>query len=242
MQNARRLERFHRNCVGLGQRRLDLLIEQRHHAVQNVDQIKQNVLALVDHRQAFTGMLFGLPDAGNLEPYSRPQGMQFGGRRGGIVPVQQVMRDVLLLAQDGASGRFGRMPGEHRLDAHGSNQFQRLLEGHPAALQARDAISDAAGLRCARIVEVLAPPPHSMDLLRRVHRQEPNRERTRQVGRHRRRSTLRAPLQLVPLRGVALAPVNCRDPIPLHELEEFLAALVAKRLAYQGAQDVHVLA
>ncbi len=242
VQDARYIELFRGNGKGLGQRRLDFFVKERHDAVEDVDQIKEHVLALVDHRQAFTGMLFGLPDAGDLEPHARPQGIQFGGGRGRIQPIEQVVRDVLLLAQDRAPGGFGRMPREHRLDAHGGDQFQCLLQRHSVALQSRDAIRDAAGLRGARIVEILPAPANSMDLLRRVHGLEPNRKRTRQIGRCRRRSVHRALLQLGPVRGIALAPLNCREPIAFHELEKFLAPLVAKRLADQGAEGMHVLA
>ena len=75
--------------------------------------------------------------------------------RRGIQPIEQTLRDVLLLAQDGAAGRFRRVPGEHGFNAHGADQIEGLLERHSVALQARDAIGNAAGLRRARIVEIL---------------------------------------------------------------------------------------
>ena len=52
--------------------------------------------------------------------------IELGARRAGILTVEQILRDVLLLAQDRAAGGFGRMCREHRLDAHRSNQFAAL--------------------------------------------------------------------------------------------------------------------
>ena len=226
---------------GLGQRSLDFFVKQGHDAIQNVDQIEQNVLALVDDGQAFAGMLFGLPDAGDLEPNTRPQRIAFRRRQARVVPVEQVLRDVLLFAQDRAPGRFGRMPREHGFDAHGGDQFERLRKRHSVAMQARDAIRDAAGLRCARVVEILAAPADSMHFLRRVHRLEPNRKRASKVGGRRGRSAHRPPLQFGGPGGVAFTPLNRRDAVVLDELEEFLAPLVAQHLADQLAQGVHVV-
>ena len=133
-------------------------------------------------------------------------------------------------------------PGEHRLDAHGADQFQRLGQRHAVALQARNAIRDAARLGGARIVEILAAPAHAVHLLRGVHRLKPQGERTREVGGRRRRSIHRALFQLRPAGGIALAPADRREPIVLDQPEEFLAPLIAQRLADQFAQGVHVLA
>ncbi len=117
-----------------------------------------------------------------------------------------------------------------------------LLQRQSVALQPRDAIRNAAGLRCARVAEVLPAPAHPVHLLRRVHRLKPDGERTGQVRRRGRRAVHRARLQFCRTRGVAFAPANGRKPIAFHQGEEFLASLVAQRLADQGAQGMHVIA
>jgi hypothetical protein len=40
MQNARHVELIHGHVEGLGQRRLDFFVEQRHDSIENVDQIE----------------------------------------------------------------------------------------------------------------------------------------------------------------------------------------------------------
>ena len=96
MQDAGYIEPFDRNREGLGQRRLDFLVEQRHDAVQNVDQIEQHVLALIDHRQTLARMLFGLPDARDLEPHACPErlALRMGEHR--IQAFEQVVREYKL--------------------------------------------------------------------------------------------------------------------------------------------------
>ncbi len=172
-QDVRHVQRFNRHGIGVRQRRLDFLIEQRHDAVEDVDQIKQYMLAFVNHGQAFTRMLLGLPDAGDLQPYPRPQHVQFRPGGSWIGTVQQLMRNVLLLAQDGAPCGFGGMRREYRLNAHVTDELQRLFKRHAAALQPSDAIGDSARLRCAGIAQVFAAPAYAVRFFCRVHRHEP---------------------------------------------------------------------
>ena len=133
------------------QRRLDLFVEQRHDAIQNIDEIEQHVLAFIDHRQALARVLLGLPDAGDLQPHARPEHLELSPRGSRIGSLQQIMRNVLLLAQNCAARGFGGMRREHRLDAHPAHQLQRLIQRHAGALQASDAISDTARLKGVRV-------------------------------------------------------------------------------------------
>ena len=220
---------------------LDFLVEQRHHPVQDLDQVEQHMLALVGHREAFARMLLGLPDARDLEPHARPQRIELRDHQRGIEPVEQTLGDVLLLAQDRPARRLGRMRGEYRLDAHRSYQRERLLERKPLALEARDAFGDAAGLHGARIVEVLPAAAHAVHLLGRVHRLKPGGEGTRQIGGGRGLATRGPPLE-IGAPGGALAPRDRGAPISFHEREELLAPLVAQNLADEIAQRVYVLA
>ena len=75
-QNARHVQRFHRNPVGIGERRLDLLVEQRHHPVDDFDQVEQHMFALVGDGEALARVLLGLPDARHFQAHPRPDGLE----------------------------------------------------------------------------------------------------------------------------------------------------------------------
>jgi len=58
-------------------------------------------------------MLFGLPDTRDLQANPRPERVELNLHQSGIQAIEQPLRDVLLLAQDGTPGRLRRMRGEH---------------------------------------------------------------------------------------------------------------------------------
>ena len=243
-QNARYIQRFHRYRVRTGERRLDLLVKQRDDPVEDLDQIEQDVLALVGHRQALARMLLGLPDARDLQAHSRPDGLELHAREPRVQPVEKVLRDALLLAQDGPPRGLGRVGCEPRLDAHAGNELERRRERVPLLLQAPDAFGDASGLDESRVGEVLAAAAHPVHFLRGVDRLEPGREGAREIGGGlglaagrpflERRRGARRPVGLAPLEG--------GKSVTFHRLEELLASLIAQHLADEIAESVHVLA
>ena len=119
---------------------------------------------------------------------------------------------------------------------------RRLLERQPVALQAGDALGDAARLRRAGIVQILAAAAHPVHFLGGIDRLKPDRERARQIGRRPGIPPGGAPLERVRRRPTALAPGDGGAPVALHELEECLPALVAQHLADELAERVHILA
>ncbi len=135
------------------------------------------------------------------------------------------------------------MRGEYRLDAHRGDQLERLIERQAVALQSGDAVGDAAGLSLGRIVQIFAAAADAMHFFGGVHREEPNRERPRQVRRDGRRPTLCAALQVaVACVHVTFAPLNGREAVSLNEFEQRIAALVAQRFADELPECVHILA
>ncbi len=240
-QDAGHVQRFFRDAERACESGLDFLVEQRHHPIQDLDQVEKDVLALVRHREAFAWMLLGLPDARDVEPHPRPQGIELGDHQRGIEPVEQPLGDVLLLSQDRPPRRLGGMRGEYRLDAHRSDQRERPLERETLALEARDAFGYAAGLQRARVVEVLAAAAHAVNFLGRVHREKPCGEGPCQVGGGRGLAARGPPLQIAVLRDT-LAPRDRGPPIPFHEREELVAPLVAQDLADETPQRVHIVA
>ena len=241
-QDVGQIQRLARHPERHGECGLDLFVEMRHDAVQNVDQIEQHVLAFVGDGQVLARMLLRLPDGRDLEPHARPERLHFARRERRIQAVEQILGDALLLAQDRAARRFGWMRREHRLDAHGGDEVHDLPERQAVAPQAGDAISDAAGLARSGVVEVLAATPDAMDLLGRIDGLEPDRKSPDQVGRGAGRSAGDAPLEIDGRGVAALAPFDRGPAVTLDEQEEFLAALLAQHLADRVAEGVHVFA
>jgi hypothetical protein len=214
----------------------------RYDPVQNIDQIKEHVFALVGHRQMFARMLLGLPNGGYFEPHARPKRRQFLVGQTRIEPVEQILRDALLFAQNRAARGFRRVRREYRFDTHRGDQIHDLGQGQAFAPQLGDAGRNAAGLAGRRIAEVFAAAAYPMNLLGRVDRLKPGRKRARQVGGRRRRSARRARLQIDAGGRCVLAPLDCGAAVAFDEPEELCAALLAQHLADRLTEGMHILA
>src|SRR5271156_2167722 len=118
-------------------------------------------------------MFLGLPDARDLQAHARPDGIELHARETGVQAVEEILRNALLLAQDGPARGLGRMGREPRLDADAGDDLERRLERVALLLQASDAFGDAAGLGEAQVGEVLAAAAHAVHFLRGVDRLEP---------------------------------------------------------------------
>ena len=90
-------------------------------------------------------------------------------------------------------------------------------------------------------LEVLAPAAHAVHLLGGIDRLKPGGERAGQIGGERGLAPGGAPLELARRRRRRFAPRDGGAPVPLHEIEEFLAALVAQDLADEITERMHVL-
>ena len=168
---------------------------------------------------------------------------RLGGRARQPEAAEQQLRDLLLLAQDRAARRFGRMRGEHRLDPHLEHQAADLVERRaPAPCSRVDGLDDAARLRRA-FVQILAAAADAMHLLRHVDHFEPSRERAHQVARLRGRHVARAGRELAGALGArrraARSPPDGRCSTASNKR---IAALLADHLADQRAEHVHVFA
>ena len=154
-------------------------------------------------------------------------------------PAEQQLRDLLLLAQDRATRRFGGMRGEHRLDPDLDHQAADFVEPSPCALSRVTASTMPPGcvvpsfrywrrrrMRCT-FSAMLTISNHS-------------RERAHQVARLRRRHVARAGRELAGAFGAAVAARDRRLPVLLHRLEQGIAALLADHFADQRAEHVHV--
>ena len=95
-------------AVNLLQRLRDLLVERRNHAIQDLDQIEQHVLALVRDSQLLARMILRLPTRRQLDADAAPEPPRLVRCQCGIEPVEQMLGDALLLAQDGLARGLGR--------------------------------------------------------------------------------------------------------------------------------------
>jgi hypothetical protein len=96
------------------QRRLHLFEERRHHQVEHVGEEEQDVLALVGHGGPLARLLLGLPRAVRWPRTRASTAAVLRRREHGVEPLHQIARDPLLLLEDGAARRLGRVGGEHR--------------------------------------------------------------------------------------------------------------------------------
>ena len=133
-QDGGQLDGVRGHAVMLLERLRDLLVEGRHDAIEDLDQIEEHLLALIAHGQPLARQLLGLPGGGELDADAAPQIARILRRQHRVEPVEQVLRDPLLLAQQRAAGRLHGMRGEHRLDAQAAEEGQHLLEARGRGL------------------------------------------------------------------------------------------------------------
>ena len=128
MQNVRNIQGVGGDRIRGRQSGLDFLVKQRDDPVEDFEQVEKHMLAFVGNGESLAGMILRLPDAGDFEAHTRPQRVALGLRERRIQPIQQILRDVLLLAQNGAARGLGGMRHEHRLDAHRGNHVESAAE------------------------------------------------------------------------------------------------------------------
>src|SRR6185312_16569600 len=149
--------------VQLRQRLRDLLIERRHYAIQHLREIEQDLLALVADSEPLARMLRRLPARRDLDANAAPDVAHVLRRQRRIEPVQKMLGNPLLLAQQRAPGRLAGVRCKHRLDAHAGEQLEQLLQSQSAGLECGERVLDATGLRTLSVAqEVLSAPPDAM--------------------------------------------------------------------------------
>ena len=121
-------------------------------------------------------------------------------------------------------------------------QRHHLLQRLPARTQLLEAIVEAAGLRRAAVVHVLAAAAHAMHLLRHVDDLEPGAERADHLARLGRRPPAGAHDQLDRVFRLAEAAPDRGLPVAFHGIEQRRPALVAQHVADEPAERVHVVA
>ena len=127
VQDGGQAQRAGTRAVDLLERLGDLLVERRHDAVENLHQVEQQLLALIRHREPLARQLLGLPRRGELHADVAPDVARLVRRQARVEPLEQPLRDALLLAQQRTAARLGGVRREHRLDRERADQLEHLL-------------------------------------------------------------------------------------------------------------------
>jgi hypothetical protein len=243
VQDGGQAHRAGARAVELLERLGDLLVERRHHAVEDLHQVEEDLLALIRYREPLARQLFGLPRRGELRADAAPDAARLVRREARVEPLEQALRDALLLAQQRAAARLGGMRREHRLDRERADQLEHLLRAEARGFERADGILDAARLRALAVLEeVIAAAADAVYLLGEIHHLEPHRERPQQIARQSRRPVAHAGGELGARLAGSGAAADGGDAVELDQLEQLVAALFAQDLADQRAERVHIVA
>ncbi len=243
MEDRRQLDRLLGHPVELRQRLGDLFVEWRDYAIQNLRQIKQNLLPLVCDRQAFSRLLLGLPTRGYLDTDAAPYVAHVVRRQRRIQPIQQMLCDPLLLPQQRATRGLTGVSSKHRFDAQAPEQLDHFRKRQSASFEGAQRVLDPAGLRPLAVSdEVLSAASDAVDLLRQIHRLKPCGESAYQISSERRRTAAKARSQLRRGLRVAVPATNGGHAILLDHLEQGSATLLPENFADERSEGVHVIA
>ena len=161
------------------------------------------MFSFIGHGAARPRLVLGLPARCELGPDLLPYGVPLAGRCTGIESLQKKIGDSLLLAQQGAARRVGRMGSKDWRDRRPPQHGHDLVEGDAAVAQLGYRRLQAVTLRQGT-VEVATPPPDPMDLLGKVNDLEPGGKRAGELLRLRRRTTGQVSAQQADI-GLAVA-------------------------------------
>src|SRR6516225_994887 len=243
VQDRRQAQRAAAGTVDLLERLGNLLIEGRHHAVQDLHQVEQDLLALIRHREPLARQLLGLPCRSELHADVVPDTARLIRREARVEQLEQPLRNALLLAQQRATVRLGGVRRQHRLDRERADELEHLLAAQPLGLECGERILDATGLRTLAVLEeIVAAAADAVHLLGEVHDLKPGGEGTHQVARQRGRAVPYAGRELRARLARARAATDRGDAVELDQLEQLLTALLAQNVADQRTEHMHVIA
>ena len=195
----------------------------------------------VGDRHLLRGMFSRLPAGGKLEFDIFQAGMSFLRSHGRIQHIDQAAHNVLLFAQDGATGRLGRMRGKDRLDAYHIEQLLQRRQIHAGCLEPDQGLFETAGLILTDFLQVFAPPPDAMHFLGGIHHLKVGRERTDHFERELQIQIFDKSGELFTRYFVILAPANRPEPRRLDQVEQRLTALVPQQFTHHVAEYAHIV-
>ncbi len=204
----------------------------------------ETVADLVDHARAALADLVRLPERRDLLEQSTLDAGATGGRQVVLVEAAQQLPHAHLRGERTATGRLGRVGGQHELDADllGERAQPKIVDAHSSEL------GDGVGQRLARRVTVVlagAAATDAVQLLGEVDELEVERERAQHIGASARVEPLDELVQLgaigdaAPTRGAQLAAQQANA---LLDGEQVLVALLDDDSAEQVTEHAHVTA
>ena len=193
------------------ERALETFVKRRHHAVEHVGEKEHHVLGFVAQANPFVQAFDGLPPRGHFLADLPQRRFELVRREIGIHHLDEVPRDVVLLAQQGAARHLGRVRHEHGLDSDRRQCALDLVAVDTLRLELEENVDEPERLRRARVAQIRAPAADAMHLLRHVDHLEVGRERADEVARRARRQRRQQHLQVAVGRLIAL-PMRDREP------------------------------
>ncbi len=192
------------------QRALETLVERRHHAIEHVREEEQHVLRFVVQANALAQAFDGLPACSHLLANLAERRFELVRREVRVHHLDEVPRDVVLLAQQCPARDLGRMRHEHRLDADPCQRALDLVAVDALRFKPLQDVHEAERLRRAGVAQIGAAAADAVHLLRHVDHLEVGRERADEIPRRARRQRREQQLQLA-VRGMVALAVRDRE-------------------------------
>ena len=125
---------------------LDVFVEGGDDAIKNVGQEKQHVLQFVGDRHSLRRVFVGLPPCRHFQPYVGEARTLLLHRHRRVQHVDKAAHDVLLFAQYGSAGRFGRVRRENWLEVQGIEYFLECIDIQTGCFQPHQHVFETSGL------------------------------------------------------------------------------------------------
>jgi hypothetical protein len=234
-----------RGDTDLRERRLEVFVKRRGHAIEHAGHVVEDVLAFVGHRRADRRVLLRLPRRGDRLPDHRPGGSLVVGGARRVEAVDQLACDPLLLVEDDAPRRLRRVSREDHLDAGCLEQRRDPLPGDSGRIETTHGVGQRSLLGRVRILHALPSTADPVYALGQVDDLEVGGERADDLLGPRRVESREDAREISVRRfdvGGPLAPANRDVAGLLDALEEIRAALLSNHRADEVAQLADVVA
>jgi hypothetical protein len=199
------------------------------------------VFELVLHARPHSGAFGSLPGGGQRHAQARQIGGALARRAPAVEIADQTLDDDLLLLEQRAAHRFGRMRGQHRFDIQALEPLAEFGERNARGLEAQEDVVQSVRLRRRASALVVAAPADAMHALGNVDDAEIGRECARQAFGHSRLE----PRQLIDefrRPGVLGTQFDCARAQLFDRVEEFAPVLLCKHFADDAPEPIDVLA
>ena len=166
-----------------GQSALETLVERWHDAIQHVGQEEQHVLGLVAQADALVETFDSLPTRRHLLPDLAERRFELERREIRVHHLDEMARDVVVLAQQRAARDLGRVRHEHGLDVDRGQRAFDLVAVDVLRFEPLQDVDETERLRGAGVAQISSAAADAVHLLRHVDHLEVGRERADEIAR-----------------------------------------------------------